>query len=82
MVEAFKKNITYFSEIGFKPVFNIMVNVASKSIKNCLEKEGIKLKPVEPHNHQSNTSEIVIQTFKNHFISGLCIRDTKLPTFL
>ena len=36
MVEALKKNITYVSSRGFKPDSNIMDNVASKAINNCL----------------------------------------------
>ena len=56
MVEAFKTNINYLSARGFKPVFNIMYNVASKVIKNYLEKEDIKIQLTEPHNHQSNAS--------------------------
>ena len=59
-----------------------MDNVASKAINNYLGKEYIKLQILEPHNHQSNASERAIQTFKNNFISGLCIGDLKFPTFL
>ncbi len=33
MVEAFKKNIEYLAPHGFKPKFNVMDNVASKTIK-------------------------------------------------
>jgi hypothetical protein len=34
---------------------------------------------VEPNNHRVNAAERAIQTFKNHFISGLCTTDPKFP---
>ena len=37
---------------------------------------------MEPYNHLSNASERAIQTFKNHFISSLCIRDYNFTTVL
>ena len=35
-----------------------------------------------PYDHRVNAAEIVIQTFKNHTISGLCICDEKFPSIL
>ena len=37
---------------------------------------------VEPHNHRVNAAERAIQTFKNHFISGLCTTDINFPLHL
>ena len=34
---------------------------------------------VEPHNHRVNAAERAIQTFKNHFIRGLCTTDQDWP---
>ena len=82
MVKLFTKNIEYLSSRGFKPEYNVMDNVASKSIRTYLTKEKIKFQLVKPHNHCANKSEWVIQTFKNHFIYGLCIGDKALPTTL
>ena len=59
-----------------------MDNVASKAIWTYLTKETVKFQLVEPHNHRAKASERAIQTFKNHFISGLCIGDKALPTIL
>ena len=36
IVECFKKNITYCSKRGFRPVYNIIENVATRSIKTYL----------------------------------------------
>eukprot|EP00957_Ditylum_brightwellii_P069106 5245830-Ditylum_brightwellii.AAC.1 len=37
---------------------------------------------VEPHNHQVNAAKRAIQTFKNHFIAGLCSTDPDFPLYL
>ena len=81
MFETLKK-VEYLSARGFKPEYNVMDNVASKSIWTYLKKENIKLQLVKPHSHRVNASKHAIQTFKNHFISGLCISNKALPTIL
>ena len=48
IVECFKQNITYLSKRGFKPVYNIIDNVATKAIKTYLESENIKVQFVTP----------------------------------
>ena len=40
------------------------------------------MQSVKPHNHGVNAAERAIQTFKNHFISGLSIGDKKFPTII
>ena len=82
MIKAFKENIEYLGERGFKPTFNIIDNVASKAIRAYLKKEKVGIQLVEPHNHRVNAAERAIRTFKNHFIAGLCIGDRKFPTIL
>ena len=37
---------------------------------------------MEPHNHRVNACKRAIQTWKNHFISGLCTKDRDFPTQL
>ena len=82
MIEAFKKNVDYLSKRGSKQKFNVIDSVALNAIITYFEKEDISLQLVKPHNHQANTAECVTQTFKHHFISGICIADKKLPTIL
>ena len=60
MIRAFQKNITYLTQRGFKPEFNVIDNVASKAIKKYLEEEKIKMQLVEPNNHRSNAAERAI----------------------
>ena len=82
IVECFKKNITYLSKRGFKPVYNVIDNVATNAINTYLENENIKVQFVTPYNHRVNTAERAIQTFENHTISGLCICDEEFPSIL
>lgn len=79
IINTFTENIKYLENRGFRPQHNIMDNVASHAIKKFLEKENIKFQLVEPHNHRVNAAERAIQTFKNHFISGLCTCDKDFP---
>jgi len=82
VVETFKHNIEYLTTRGFKPSFNIMDNVASKTVQTYLTKEKMKLQLVEPHKHRVNATKCSIQTFKNHLIAGLSTVDDKCPATL
>jgi len=67
---------------GLKPTFNVLDNKASKVIKEFLQGENSPYQFVEPHNHRVNASERAIQTWKNHFLSGLCTTDSDFSTQL
>ena len=82
MIKAFSKQVIYLTEKGFKPVLNIIDNVASKTIRTFLKKEDIKLQLVEAHNHQINAVERAMQTTKDHLIAGLCTTDKDFPVQL
>jgi hypothetical protein len=64
---------------GYKPTFNVTDNQATTPIKAYLGTEDCKWQFVEPNNHRVNAAERAIQTFKNHFISGLCSTDSNWP---
>ena len=70
---------TYFAEDlksqGIHPGFHFMDNEASTGLKLTMMTMTIKYQLVPPSNHRENNSERSIQTFNNHFISGLCIVD-------
>ena len=70
------------SKRGFKPVYNVIDNVATNAIKKYLESQNIKVQSVTPFDHRVNAAERAIKTFKNHTISGLCICDKELPSIL
>ena len=81
-VAAFKRNIKYLKKRNFKPVFNIIDNVATKAVKSYLQDEGIKMQLIKPHDHHPYSAEQAIQTFKNHTIAGLCTCDEDFPSVL
>ena len=64
MVKTFTTTTAYLTKHGFHPVFNIIDNVASKAIREYLDKEDIGIQLVEPRNHRVSTAERAIQTFK------------------
>eukprot|EP00978_Attheya_sp_CCMP212_P037913 scaffold182980_cov35-Attheya_sp.AAC.1 len=43
IVDNFKQHIEYLKKRGFKPVFNIIDNVATKAVKAYLETEDIQM---------------------------------------
>ena len=79
MITAFDSIFTELKNKGFKPQLNITDNQAVAALKDYLTKEQCEWQFVEPNNHRVNAAERAIQTFKNHFISGLCTTDTNFP---
>ena len=82
IVEAFDDVFSYLDRKGFKPKFNVLDNEASRAITEYLEQEEIKWQFVPPNEHRVNAAERAIQTFKNHFIAGLCTTDRNFPSQL
>ena len=48
-------------------------------LKAALLKDNISHQLVPPHAHRTNLAEHAIQTFKNHFKTGLALVDPELP---
>eukprot|EP00804_Cyclotella_cryptica_P019081 CCRYP_014487-RA/>CCRYP_014487-RA protein AED:0.29 eAED:0.21 QI:0/0/0/1/0.5/0.33/3/0/1151 len=68
-----------------KPIPNLRDETILHAFDNVFQELKTKgLKPtfnqfVEPNNHRVNAADRVIQTYKNHFISGLCTTDKDWP---
>ena len=60
MVAAFKENIEYLAERGFRPVFNVTDNVALKEIRAYTKEAKVGLQLVQPNNHRANAVERAI----------------------
>eukprot|EP00804_Cyclotella_cryptica_P013536 CCRYP_017241-RA/>CCRYP_017241-RA protein AED:0.47 eAED:0.47 QI:0/0/0/1/0/0/2/0/225 len=82
IVKAFDDIFSYLNSKGFKPRFNVLDNEASHAITEYLRRHDIKWQFVPPNEHRLNAAERAIQTFKNHFISGLCSTDRDFPSQL
>ena len=78
-VEAYKKIYEELEAKGFKPTLNVTDNECSKAVRNYITSQNVDYLLVEPNNHRANAAERAIQTFKNHFISGLCSVSTGFP---
>eukprot|EP00804_Cyclotella_cryptica_P025469 CCRYP_011974-RA/>CCRYP_011974-RA protein AED:0.11 eAED:0.08 QI:0/0/0/0.66/0/0.33/3/0/643 len=62
--------------------FNVLDNEASHAITEYLRQHDIKWQFVPPNKHRVNAMVRAIQTFKNHFIPGLCSTDRDFPSQL
>jgi len=51
-------------------------------LQEFLTEEGVDFQLVPPHLHHCNAAEWAIQTFKNHFIAGLCSTNKDFPIHL
>ena len=78
-----KYMILYFAELitdlkcrGINPGFHIKENKESTVLIKAMTTMDIKYQLVPPINHIANNAEREIQTFKNHFIAGLCSVDS------
>ena len=79
VIASFKDVFAQMKAKRFKPEFNVTDNQAARSIKQYLKTQDCKLQFVVPSNHRVNAAERAIQTYKNHFISGLCSTDENWP---
>jgi hypothetical protein len=79
MVRAFDFLIQSLILRGLKPLLQHLDNEASLALWNYLTKQGITYQLAPPHIHRRNNVERAIQTFKNHFIAGLCSVDPNFP---
>jgi hypothetical protein len=67
---------------GLKPELQVMDNECSTAFRQYLADENIALQLVPPHIHRQNAAERAIQTFKSHFVVGLCSVDKQFSMHL
>ena len=79
IIAAFDEVFQDLTDKGYKPTLNVTDNQATRPLKKYLKTKNCKWQFVEPHNHRVNAAERAIQTFKNHFIRGLCTTDQDWP---
>jgi hypothetical protein len=79
MIRAFDVLIRSLIIRGLKPHLQRLDNETSLALRKYLKKQGINYQLAPPHIHRRNNAERAIQTFKNHFISGLCSVDPTFP---
>ena len=75
MIQAFTELTEDLKTREINPGFYLMDNEASTALKTKMTTMNIKYQLFPQSNHRANNAEIAIQTFKNHFIVGLCSTD-------
>ena len=75
IIKAFTSLTEYLKSRGINPVLHFMYNEVSTALNITITSINIKYQLVPPSNHRKNNSEISIQKFKHHFISGMCSVD-------
>jgi hypothetical protein len=79
MVIAYNKLIQELVDHGFKPPLQRLGNECSSALRSLLNQHDIQFQLAPPHIHRRNAAKRAIQTFKNHFIDGLCSVDPNFP---
>ena len=64
---------------GFAPKLHVLDNECSFEMKKAFKKYDVVFQLVTPHVHCCNAAERAIQTWKNHFCTGLATCDPKTP---
>jgi hypothetical protein len=82
MIRAYTSLHKQLINAGLKPELQVIGNGCSKAFRQYITDEHIDVKLVPPHLHRQNAAERAIQTFKNHFVAGLCSVDKQFPMHL
>ena len=82
IIKAYKASIAMLGSRWFKPKLQQLDNEASKALVNEMQTENIDFQFTPAGLHRRNNAERAIQTFKNHFVAGLCSVDPKFPLHL
>jgi hypothetical protein len=82
MIRAYTSLHKQLINAGLKPELQVTDNGCSTTFRQYLANERIAVQLVPPHLHRKNAAERAIQTFKNHFVAGLCSVDKQFPMHL
>lgn len=82
IVQAFKQLYNKLIQAGCRPKLYRLDNECSNILKEFLTEQEIDYQLAPPGIHFRNAAERAIQTFKDHFITGLCSTDPNFPMHL
>jgi hypothetical protein len=77
--KAFITATTKLKLRGLTPKLQRLDNEASKLLLDHMDNEGIDYQLTPAGLHRRNSAEKAVQTFKNHFIAGLCSTNPNFP---
>jgi hypothetical protein len=64
---------------GYARDLHILDNECSDELKKAFQKNNVDFQRVPPHSHRQNAAERAIQTWNNHFSTGLALCDPNFP---
>jgi hypothetical protein len=81
-LSAYHHAVTLFKSHGLTPKLQKLDNEASGMLQQFMHNKAINYQLVPPDLHHCNAAKRAIQTFKNHFIAGLCTTNAQFPLML
>ena len=82
LLAAYKSITQDLTKRGFKPRLHTLDNEISDMMKDYMDEQDITYQLTPAGLHRRNLAERAIQTFKNHFIAGLCSTHPDFPLIL
>ena len=79
LLKSYQQSHNMLKSRGLEPRLQCLDNETSKLLKDYMYKENIDFQQPPAGIHRRKKAERAIQTFKNHFIAGLCSVDPKFP---
>ena len=79
LVRAYNKYHDILTKRRFKIKYHKMDNETLDGLVATIAANDVEVKYAPPHDHKSNITKRMIQTFKAHFISILASTDDRFP---
>ena len=79
LVTAYRSLLSLLIQRGLRPRFQRLDNEVSNLMRSEMEHHHVSYQLTPAGNHSRNAAERAIQTFKNHFISGLSSVNPQFP---
>jgi hypothetical protein len=80
LTQAWKALHAHLQSNGYAPDLHILDNECSDELKKAFQKNNVNSQRVPPHSsHCRNAAKRAIQTWKNHFSTGLALCNPKFP---
>eukprot|EP00804_Cyclotella_cryptica_P004439 CCRYP_006849-RA/>CCRYP_006849-RA protein AED:0.22 eAED:0.22 QI:0/-1/0/1/-1/1/1/0/209 len=79
LIAAFQDIYEYLTDRGFQPKLNVMDNQCSKAVEKYIRSTKATIQLVNPDDHRVNAAERAIQTWKEHWLSGMGTLDPTCP---
>eukprot|EP00804_Cyclotella_cryptica_P001975 CCRYP_007400-RA/>CCRYP_007400-RA protein AED:0.40 eAED:0.27 QI:0/0/0/1/0.33/0/4/0/700 len=79
LIAAFTYVYEYLTDCRFRPKLNVMDNQCSKAVEKYIRSTKATIQRVNPYDHRVNAAELAIQTWKEHWLSGMGTLDPNCP---